>query len=157
MLLEKDKKFTFPLNFMSLETSEKFKIVLSTGSYKDFSEENRKRFVRDFTDLVSLSLLENCGNLHGYVIMKYMKQKFGSNPGTSIVYPTLWELEKKGYIKSEVVEAENLKLRRVYTITPLGRLYLQTGINELKNFVKKLEKESAIKKWYKRFLKYKFD
>ncbi len=157
MLLEKDKKLTILLNFMSLETLEKFKVVLSSSPYRNFSEEHRKRCVRCFTDLVSLSLLENYGSLHGYVIMKHMKQKFGSNPGTSVVYPTLWDLEKKGYIKSEKIEAENLRLRRVYTITQIGKLYLQTGISELKDLLKKIEKEAAIKKWYKRFLKYKFD
>ena len=89
---------------MSIETPEKFQIVLSVN-LTEKSEKYRKRFVRDSIDLVLLSFLENYGSLHGYKL--FTKEKFGSNPGASTVYP--WHLGREGCIKSEIVQAQKLK------------------------------------------------
>jgi len=125
--------------------------------YREFSKGSRKKYVVNFLDLILLNFLENCGSLHGYEAIKRIKQKFGFNPGTSRIYPTFWKLEEEGLVSSKIVEGKNLKLRKVYEITPKGRVYLSSAIKELKCLVEKLGKESAIEKWYRRALSEKFD
>lgn len=152
MLLKKHKNLTIPLIFMnSIEIEKNPIIILSSENYRRISEKYRKKFLRDCVDLALLYLLENHGSLHGYELMKTLKGKFGSNPGTSTVYPALWYLEREGCVNSKIT-IYNQRLRRVYSITPKGKWFLQAGRNELKIFLKKLEKGSAIKRWFKRYL-----
>ncbi|MDQ6931396.1 MAG: helix-turn-helix transcriptional regulator [Candidatus Eremiobacteraeota bacterium] len=59
-------------------------------------------------------------NLHGYEIMKELKEKFDvvSDPGT--VYRALRQLERDGYISSWWDPKEQGPARRVYTLTDSG-------------------------------------
>ena len=59
-------------------------------------------------------------NLHGYEIMKELKEKFDvvSDPGT--VYRALRQLERDGYISSWWDPKEQGPARRVYTLTDAG-------------------------------------
>lgn len=59
-------------------------------------------------------------NLHGYDIMKALKERFdvSSDPGT--VYRALRQLERDGYISSWWDPKEQGPARRMYTLTPEG-------------------------------------
>ncbi|MDQ6826102.1 MAG: helix-turn-helix transcriptional regulator [Candidatus Eremiobacteraeota bacterium] len=59
-------------------------------------------------------------NLHGYEIMKKLKDQFDviSDPGT--VYRALRQLERDGYISSCWDSKEQGPARRVYTLTDAG-------------------------------------
>ncbi len=59
-------------------------------------------------------------NVHGYDIMKALKEKFDvvSDPGT--VYRALRQLEREGYISSWWDPKEQGPARRVYTLTESG-------------------------------------
>lgn len=59
-------------------------------------------------------------NLHGYEIMKALKERFEviSDPGT--VYRALRQLEREGYISSWWDPKEQGPARRVYTLTADG-------------------------------------
>jgi poly-beta-hydroxybutyrate-responsive repressor len=59
-------------------------------------------------------------DLHGYEIMKALKDDFAvvSDPGT--VYRTLRELERNGYIASRWNSTEPGPARRIYTLTESG-------------------------------------
>ncbi len=59
-------------------------------------------------------------NLHGYEIMKELKENFAvvSDPGT--VYRALRQLERDGYISSWWDPKEQGPARRVYTLTGAG-------------------------------------
>lgn len=59
-------------------------------------------------------------NLHGYEIMKKLKEQFDviSDPGT--VYRALRQLERDGYISSCWDPKEQGPARRVYTLTDAG-------------------------------------
>jgi poly-beta-hydroxybutyrate-responsive repressor len=59
-------------------------------------------------------------NLHGYEIMKELKEKFDviSDPGT--VYRALRQLERDGYIASWWDPKEQGPARRIYTLTVDG-------------------------------------
>jgi len=65
-------------------------------------------------------------NLHGYEIMKELKEKFDvvSDPGT--VYRALRQLERDGYISSWWDPKEQGPARRIYTLTDAGSMALQT-------------------------------
>jgi poly-beta-hydroxybutyrate-responsive repressor len=60
-------------------------------------------------------------NLHGYEIMKALKENFSvvSDPGT--VYRALRQLERDGYITSWWDPKEQGPARRIYTLTPGGK------------------------------------
>ena len=60
-------------------------------------------------------------NLHGYEIMKALKENFAvvSDPGT--VYRALRQLERDGYITSWWDPKEQGPARRIYTLTDGGR------------------------------------
>jgi len=60
-------------------------------------------------------------NLHGYEIMKELKDKFDviTDPGT--VYRALRQLERDGYISSWWDPKEQGPARRIYTLTQGGR------------------------------------
>jgi poly-beta-hydroxybutyrate-responsive repressor len=60
-------------------------------------------------------------NLHGYEIMKELKENFAvvSDPGT--VYRALRQLERDGYITSWWDPKEQGPARRIYTLTDGGR------------------------------------
>ena len=59
-------------------------------------------------------------NLHGYEIMKALKENFAvvSDPGT--VYRALRQLERDGYISSWWDPKEQGPARRIYTLTETG-------------------------------------
>ncbi|MDP9024691.1 MAG: helix-turn-helix transcriptional regulator, partial [Candidatus Eremiobacteraeota bacterium] len=59
-------------------------------------------------------------NLHGYEIMKELKEKFDviTDPGT--VYRALRQLERDGYISSWWDPKEQGPARRIYTVTVAG-------------------------------------
>ncbi|MCS7106416.1 MAG: PadR family transcriptional regulator [Candidatus Aenigmarchaeota archaeon] len=154
MVLERHKKFAFLLSFMNTQRSiQKHPIILSTQNCEEISRYYRKKLVRSCKDLLILYLLEHYGSLHGYNIMKNLREKFGYNPGASTVYPTLWSLEEKGFIESQIVKSE--KPRRVYSITQTGKLHFQAKLNELKLLVRGMNVESSIQNWYRRYLKTK--
>jgi poly-beta-hydroxybutyrate-responsive repressor len=60
-------------------------------------------------------------NLHGYEIMKALRENFSvvSDPGT--VYRALRQLERDGYITSWWDPKEQGPARRIYTLTPGGK------------------------------------
>ncbi len=64
-------------------------------------------------------------NLHGYEIMKELKEKFDvvSDPGT--VYRALRQLERDGHISSWWDPKEQGPARRIYTLTDSGSQALQ--------------------------------
>ena len=59
-------------------------------------------------------------NLHGYEIMKELKEKFDvvTDPGT--VYRALRQLEREGYISSWWDPKDQGPARRIYTVTESG-------------------------------------
>ncbi|RLI97913.1 MAG: hypothetical protein DRP00_03160 [Candidatus Aenigmatarchaeota archaeon] len=114
------------------------------------SREEERRLVNELLDFIILSELYR-GRMHGYALMKNIKRKFGYNPGTSRVYPTLWQLERKGYITSERIEA-NGRLRRVYELTKRGRLIFSFISRELESMLRKMKSISPAEKWYRRLL-----
>jgi DNA-binding PadR family transcriptional regulator len=73
--------------------------------------------------LIALALIAEAPR-HGYEIIKTLEEKTGEwySPSPGIIYPTLTYLEEAGYVTAS---AEGSK--KLYTITPEGRAYLQAN------------------------------
>jgi PadR family transcriptional regulator, regulatory protein PadR len=78
-------------------------------------------------------------NLHGYEIIKELKDKFDvvSDPGT--VYRALRQLERDGYISSEWNTKEQGPARRVYTVTDTGCVALRLWGTALEQYRSNLD------------------
>jgi poly-beta-hydroxybutyrate-responsive repressor len=73
-------------------------------------------------------------NLHGYEIMKELRENFAvvSDPGT--VYRALRQLERDGYISSWWDPKEQGPARRVYTLTDAGQDALRLWSSALEQY-----------------------
>jgi poly-beta-hydroxybutyrate-responsive repressor len=73
-------------------------------------------------------------NLHGYEIMKALKENFAvvSDPGT--VYRALRQLERDGYITSWWDPKEQGPARRIYTLTDAGSGALKMWSSALEQY-----------------------
>jgi len=78
-------------------------------------------------------------NLHGYEIMKELKEKFDvvSDPGT--VYRALRQLERDGYISSWWDPKEQGPARRIYTLTDAGTQALSLWSSALDQYRSNLD------------------
>ena len=72
-------------------------------------------------ELLLLSLLE-AEQLHGYEIAKLISERSGERLRfqASSLYPVLFRMEKRGWIKGRWVEKEGERRRRFYRLTPKG-------------------------------------
>ena len=73
-------------------------------------------------ELLILSILEKDTH-HGYQIAKLIRQESGNrlNFQASSLYPVLFRMEKRGWIKGRWVEREGARRRRFYRLTPKGQ------------------------------------
>ena len=72
-------------------------------------------------ELLILSILEKEQH-HGYEIAKLIREDSGDrlNFQASSLYPVLFRMEKRGWIKGVWVEREGVRRRRFYRLTPKG-------------------------------------
>jgi PadR family transcriptional regulator, regulatory protein PadR len=91
----------------------------------------RKELVGSTTVTLILSVL-NSGSAYGYEIVRRINELsegiFEWQEGT--IYPALHKLEARELIQGEWVEAPNGKMRRVYSLTEIGRGALITDAQE---------------------------
>ncbi len=76
-------------------------------------------------ELMILSLIEGRPR-HGYEISKLIEQRSGGTVRFYVasLYPLLYRLEKRGWIKGRWVEQAGQRRRRFYKLTVEGRLIL---------------------------------
>src|SRR5918993_3134179 len=76
-------------------------------------------------ELLILSLLDACPR-HGYDLSKLIETRSGGQLKFHIdsLYPLLYRLEERGWIKGTWVEKADERRRRVYRLTPEGRRVL---------------------------------
>ena len=87
-------------------------------------------------ELLVLSLVEARAR-HGYEIGKLIEQRSGGDLRYNIasLYPLLYRLERRGWIKGQWVEKTGQRRRRYYRITGSGRRTLDAQRSSWKNFV----------------------
>ena len=87
-------------------------------------------------ELLVLSLVEARAR-HGYEIGKLIDERSGGTLHYNIpsLYPLLYRLEKRGWIKGQWIEKAGQRRRRYYKLTPVGRTVLAAQRSGWKNFV----------------------
>jgi len=83
----------------------------------------RRMLVQGDLRLIALSFIAEAPR-HGYEIIKLLEEKTADwySPSPGIVYPTLTYLEEAGYVTASTEGSKKL-----YTITPEGRAYLEAN------------------------------
>ncbi len=92
-------------------------------------------------ELMILSLLEGRPR-HGYEISKLIEQRSGGAVRFYVasLYPLLYRLEKRGWIKGRWVEKAGQRRRRFYKLTVEGRLILAAQRRGWKAFVEAINR-----------------
>jgi len=87
-------------------------------------------------ELLVLSLVEARAR-HGYEIGKLIEERSGGALTFNIpsLYPLLYRLEKRGWIKGQWIEKAGQRRRRYYRLTPTGRRVLDAQRTGWKAFV----------------------
>jgi len=130
---------------------QKYSIIFP--AQREFYEKKEREFINDLKDLIVLYAIFLNGGAHGYQIMKFASKYFGYNPGASRIYPELKNQERKGHVICKTREVKG-RLRKVYTLTPKGNLFLKNSLVSLENIVQKF-KNHPILKWYRRALNHR--
>jgi len=81
----------------------------------------------DFRFLILKALTEK--PMHGYALMQELGRTYEKPVSAGIIYPSLQELEDRGYVVSEEEEG-----KKVYSVTEQGKAYLESNkevVNQL--------------------------
>jgi poly-beta-hydroxybutyrate-responsive repressor len=79
-------------------------------------------------------------HLHGYEIIKELREEFGIASDHGTVYRTLRRLEAGGYILSHWSDEDQGPAKRVYELTDTGRVALRAWADSLGEYRASLEK-----------------
>jgi transcriptional regulator len=87
-------------------------------------------------ELLILSLVE-ARPRHGYDISKLIEARSGGALSFHVasLYPLLYRLEKRGWIKGQWVEKSGQRRRRYYKLTPEGKKVLKAQRSAWESFV----------------------
>jgi len=95
---------------------------------KDMLKQLRRRFVRDFLDLIILAKLSSGDFINGYALIESIHQKYKILLSSGTVYSTLYAMEREGLIKGVWGQRG-----RFYHITPEGKEVIQTVTEKIDN------------------------
>jgi DNA-binding PadR family transcriptional regulator len=94
-----------------------------------YKKEIVQHIIRNLLDIQLLRIIQ-AEPTWGYKIKKQVETDFNIKLRHGALYPTLNELESKGFVKSKK-QHEDGRARKVYTVTENGKIYLQTYYNIL--------------------------
>ncbi len=91
-------------------------------------------------ELLILSLLER-QQRHGYELAKLISERSGEKLifQASSLYPVLFRMEKRGWIRGTWVETDGARRRRYYRLTPKGEKALAQKRRTWKEFIQAVE------------------
>jgi len=97
-------------------------------------------------ELLILALLEQ-RQRHGYEICKLIETESQGAITFQVasLYPTLYRLEKRGWIEGRWVEKAGQRRRRYYRLTKAGRLVLRDQRNVWQEFLVALDRVARIR------------
>src|SRR3954469_14480 len=97
---------------------------------------NDRELKKGSAELLVLSLVDARAR-HGYEIGKLIEERSGGALRFNIpsLYPLLYRLEKRGWIRGQWVEKAGQRRRRYYRLTPVGRRVLDRQRSGWKAFV----------------------
>ena len=87
-------------------------------------------------ELLVLSLIDARAR-HGYEIGRLIEERSGGSLRYNVasLYPLLYRLEKRGWIKGQWVEKAGQRRRRYYKLTPEGKKVLKAQRSAWESFV----------------------
>ncbi len=96
-------------------------------------------------ELLVLSLVESRAR-HGYEIGKLIETRSQGALRFNIasLYPLLYRLEKRGWIRGRWVERPAQRRRRYYRLTPVGRKVLAAQRSGWRNFVAAIDRITGL-------------
>src|SRR5829696_4058830 len=96
-------------------------------------------------ELLVLSLVEVRAR-HGYEIGKLIDERSGGDLRYNVasLYPLLYRLEKRGWIKGQWVEKAGQRRRRYYRITATGRRVLDAQRSRWRSFVAAIDRITGL-------------
>ena len=89
-----------------------------------YKKEIVQHIIRNLLDIQLLRIIQ-AQSTWGYKIKKQVETDFNIKLRHSALYPSLNNLEKKGFLESKKQQKDG-RQRKVYTITENGKIYLQT-------------------------------
>lgn len=107
---------------------------------------NRPPFLADFPfELVKGKLVENRPR-HGYEISKLIEARSDGMLSFNVasLYPLLYRLERRGWLKGQWVEKAGQRRRRYYKLTSDGRKVLSAQRSTWQSFVAAINRITAI-------------
>lgn len=109
---------------------------------KQYSDRERKKGT---ADLLVLALVAE-QRRHGYEIAKLIEARSGGALSFRVasLYPLLYRLESKGWIRGKWVEKPGERRRRFYSLTPAGRRRLREERADWLEFVAAVERITRI-------------
>ena len=94
-----------------------------------YKKEIVQHIIRNLLDIQLLRIIQ-AEPTWGYKIKKQVETDFNIKLRHGALYPTLNELEQKGFVESKKQQKDG-RARKVYNITENGKIYLQTYYNIL--------------------------
>jgi PadR family transcriptional regulator PadR len=89
-----------------------------------YKKEIVQHIIRNLLDIQLLRIIKT-QSTWGYKIKKQVETDFNMKLRHGALYPTLNNLEKKGFLESKKQQKDGRQIK-VYTITENGKIYLQT-------------------------------
>ena len=91
---------------------------------ENYKKEIVQHIIRNLLDIQLLRIIQT-EPTWGYRIKKQVETDFNIKLRHGALYPTLNDLEQKGFVESKKQQKDG-RTRKVYTITATGKIYLQT-------------------------------
>jgi transcriptional regulator len=109
------------------------------------SRQLERELKRGSTEVLILALLEE-RDRHGYDIGRLIDDRSDGAISFHIasLYPTLYRLERLGFVQGRWIERPGQRRRRYYKLTPAGRKSLARQRSVWKTFVKALDRVAGI-------------
>lgn len=97
-------------------------------------------------ELLILALVEE-RERHGYEIAKLIEQRSGGafSYHVASLYPMLYRLERRGYLRARWIEQAGMRRRRFYKLTPDGRKVLDAERRRWGAFVDVLRRVARVR------------
>jgi DNA-binding PadR family transcriptional regulator len=95
---------------------------------------------------IVLKVLADFGKMYGYELVLHVKKLSSGtiNLTEGALYPTLHRMEKRGFVKTEIVMVGK-RMRKYYRITPMGKETVDTKVEDFISFIRTMTALLSIK------------
>ena len=114
---------------------------------EDCKKEIIERITKNLLDIQLLRLIDT-DSMWGYKIKKTVQKHLGIKLRHGALYPTLNTLEQTGLLNSQI-QKQNGRERKIYSLTPKGKQYLQDYYSVLEDQLKTKENKYNSPKQHK--------